>query len=506
MNIEFKNALYNTEQVRKLDQMAIVDLGIPAKILMKRAGQTAFAHLRKNWPGVKHIQVICGSGNNGGDGYVVAALGAQQGLNVQVWHVGKPSSEAAQAAYNFARQECVDIQDCTPEALRQGLADVHMSTVIVDALLGTGCRGQLRAPYKAIINTINESLWPVLALDVPSGVSADSGTVAETAVVADTTVSFIAQKLGNLVGSGRLCSGRRYLCNLDLPDDFYQKSGVNPSAQRLDRNRFLRYLPARIANAHKGDFGHLLIIGGDFGFGGAPLMAAQMALRAGAGLVSIATRSINTPAIVARQPEIMAKGVDCFREVLPLLEKATVLAIGPGLGQSSWSKQLLYHCLNINKTTVLDADALNLIARGQVKLPKKHQLIITPHPGEAATLLGKSVRCIEENRIEAVRDLQSRFGATTVLKGSGTLVATSDGEIFVCDAGNPGMASGGMGDVLTGLIAALVAQGLSPDQAACLGVVAHAEAADQVVAKTTAPGLLATDLVNPVRALLHRHP
>ena len=495
-------ALYSVAQVRQLDHRAIEDYGIPATVLMKRAGQAAFNHLLQLWPEPNHLQVLCGGGNNGGDGYVIAALAAQRKLPVVVWQLSDRLAGAAKAARDFARQEGVPIKAFNTRDFQAAITTAPTTGVLVDALLGTGATGSPRGSYVAAIEAINSALWPVLAVDIPSGVNADNGSVAKVAVNADATVSFIGQKLGNLVGRGRVCSGRRLLAGLDVPADLYTTDSPQPLAGILSLQPLRKKLPVRPADAHKGDFGHVLVVGGDYGFGGAPLMAAQMAARAGAGLVSVATRPANTSAIVARQPELMAAGVQSGQEFLPLLSKPSTLVIGPGLGRSSWSEQLLYHCLHGDKPAVLDADALNLIARMPLELPDSTPWILTPHPGEAARLLDVSVAVVQSDRVAAVRELQARYGGTVVLKGAGTLVLTAAANLWVCDAGNPAMASGGMGDVLSGLLGALLAQGLSPDDAACLGVLAHAMAADRVVSQQGSRGLLATDLIEPVRHLL----
>ena len=516
------DSLYSAAQVRQLDRIAIDKHDLSAIVLMKRAGRAAFRHLLAQWPAVTTIHVICGSGNNGGDGYVLAALAVQRGLSVTVWQLSSKLTETAELAQNYALQQGVLITPFDAERLKTvisgrlstvtvsnnrnshsvSVGDSVATEVLVDALLGTGVNGELRPSYIDAVSIINQSSWPVLSLDIPSGVNPDNGAVASMAVKACSTISFIGQKIGNFVGQGRLHSGERFFDDLSVPSEIYASLGTQPLSACLTLSAFLPCIPQRALDAHKKDSGHLLVVGGDHGYGGAPLMAAEMAARAGAGLVSVVTQPVNIAAITARRPELMALGVLSGQECLPFLDRSTVLAIGSGLGQSAWSEQLLYHCLNAGKPMVLDADALNLMATGRFKLSSEH--IITPHPGEAARLLGCSVADIQSDRVNAVTALQQTFGGAVVLKGAGTLVMTSVQQLYVCDAGNPAMASAGMGDVLCGLLGALLAQGLSIDDAACLGTLLHSMAADAAVSEGCGYGLLATDLIGHVRQLLGR--
>lgn len=497
--------LFSASQVRELDRVAIEAHGLPASVLMKRAGKAAFDILLARWPDTVAVHVFCGGGNNGGDGYVIAALAAQRGLAATVWQLSSTSSGAARSALEYAQQEGVFIHAFDAPSCQQVLSELNSPCVIVDALLGTGAQGALKEQYSQAIQLINDSMLPVLSADIPSGVDPDSGTVDSQAVKAEVTVSFIGQKLGNVVGDGRVNSGERHLDDLSVPAEVYA-SVRQAFAEQLNLEVLLARLPERKVDAHKGDFGHVLVVGGNQGYGGAPLMAARMAARSGAGLIGVVTQPGNVQAIIASQPELMAVGVVSGQEVLPFLDKPSVFVVGPGLGQSGWSEQLLYHCLQAGKPMVVDADALNLIAQAHLSLPalEKRQWISTPHPGEAARLLNVSIEAVQSDRIAAVRALQKKLGGAVVLKGAGSLVLTSDQRLYVCDAGNPGMASGGMGDVLSGLLGALLGQGLTIDDAACLGVVLHASAADMAVRECGQRGLLATDLIPYVRQLLNQ--
>ncbi len=509
--MSFHSSLYTAAQVAALDCQAIEHVDISAEVLMKRAGRVAFKNLLKRWPEANIVHIFCGAGNNGGDGYVVAALAKQRGLVVKLWYLSAPEKlqNASSAAWQYAVQEGVQCQHYPEDRPDVFANDDPETTVIVDALLGTGSRGELRDHYARAVTAINRSQLPVLALDIPSGVTVDTGAVSSEAVRAQLTVSFIGQNIGLLTGKGRVHSGERVFSDLNVPDDIYD--AVEPVASVIDYQQWLPLLPSRESDAHKGDCGHLLVVGGDagthYGYGGAVIMASNMALRSGAGLVSVATRPCFVAPALAAQPELMAAGIDSGQALLPLLARVSVVAVGPGLGQSSWSEQLLYHVLMSEHPLVIDADALQLLAKPEFAqlsaiAKAKRQWILTPHPGEAATLLGISTAEVQADRVQAAQAIQQQYGGAVVLKGAGTVVTGRNGDVWVCDQGNAGMASGGMGDVLSGLLGALMAQGMTADAAAVLGVSLHAHAADIAVNATGQRGLLATDLIPQIQELL----
>lgn len=482
-------ALYSAAEVRALDKAAIAG-GIPGSQLMKRAGRAAFEYAHELFPQAPYMTIYCGAGNNAGDGYVVAALAAQRRLPVRIIQVGslEKLTEVARQAYEFALQEGVGIESFSD-------AEAPTEGVIIDALLGIGLSGEVNAPYRQAIEQINQTHLPVLALDIPSGLNADTGAVAGVAVRATATITFIATKRGLLTGRGPALCGKLITADLAVPAAIFEN--VAPAVERLQLSDLLAGFPARDADAHKGDFGHVMIIGGDTGFGGAALMAAEAAARTGAGLVSIATRPEHIAAILARRPEVMACGVVSGQELEPWLARPTILVVGPGLGQSPWSEQMLQQAMNSGLPLVLDADALNMIAAGRV-VPadtKRNNWLLTPHPGEAARLLGTDSADIQQDRFAAVQALQQRYGGTIVLKGAGSLVAGLTSTLGVVAEGNPGMATGGMGDVLSGILGALVAQGLDMTEAARLGACLHSAAADLAAAEVGQRSLLATDLI-----------
>lgn len=486
--------LYTAAQTRELDRLAIEEFGIPGIRLMGRAGRAAFELLLSAWPEAEHIHVFCGTGNNGGDGFILASLARARGINVTVYQVGDAAKITGDAL--TARQQALadDVVFCDFDEH----CDMHEG-VVVDALLGTGLQGDVRGGSLGAIGCINESSLPVLAIDIPSGLCSDSGCVLGTAVEADHTVTFIGIKRGLLTGQAPAVVGHLHFTDLEVPAEVYLQQQAQ--CQWLELDEQLESLPPRPAHAHKGMFGHALVVGGDEGMAGAAVMAAEAAARCGTGLVSAATRSAHVSALVGRVPEIMAHGTENGGELLPLLENASVIALGPGLGRSPWSEQMLLRVMETELPMVVDADALNLLAQGRiVETPRRDNWILTPHPGEAARLLGCSTDDIQRDRFAAVANLQARFGGVVLLKGAGTLVCGGE-EIFLCPYGNPGMASGGMGDVLSGVLAALLAQGLSPLQAACLGACLHGMAAD-LAAEEGGVGMLATDLIPHLRSLL----
>ena len=464
-------ALYSAAQVRELDARLIA-AGTPGFELMSRAAHAIWRALRRHWPAAGALTVLAGRGNNAGDGYLVAALAQRAGWQVQVLAVGEPAQLQGDAA--LARDEAlacsVNIQpwsECAP-----------LRGVVLDALLGTGLQGAVREPYAQAIRLLNASELPVLAVDIPSGLCADTGQVLGVAVRAQLTVTLIGLKLGLFTGAAPDWVGELQFDDLQAdPALLAQQSFV---AQRLSGATVPR-LPARPATVHKGQLGHVLVVAGDRGFAGAGLLAAGSALRGGAGLVSLATRAEHLPAAQARLPEVMAVGVASANQLRALGQGASVWVVGPGLGQQAWGRSLLSAAALAQVPQVWDADALNLLAEGVVGLPAG--AVMTPHPGEAARLLGCTAAQVQADRPAAARALAQRYQVVCVLKGAGTLVAEPGGALLLCDRGHPAMAGAGLGDVLAGLIGALLAQGLPALAAASLGVYLHALAGERLAAQ-----------------------
>ena len=484
MTTTSKTALYQVTQIRQCEQMAEDELGLTEDELMARAGNSAFATLSTLYPDVRNLAIFCGSGNNAGDGYVLARLAQEKGYFVLV-NQYKTIENLPPAAQHAALEAIAAGVPC------QCLEDPIDSDaeLIVDALLGIGIKGEVHGPLATAINQINDSELPVLALDIPSGLDADTGRIMGVCVRASATVTFIGHKLGLMTLDGPDYCGEVICHNLQLEKGL---TTISAAAYLLDERLQEVLLPPRLKNAHKGQFGHVLIIGGGYGMPGSVLMAAQAALRVGAGLVTIATRPEYANQALPMLPEAMLYGIDESSELLALIAKATVCVIGPGLGDDEWAKALFTTALASQLPMIIDASALRLLAQNP---QHDDNWILTPHPGEAASLLNCTTQEVQKDRYQAIMRLQELYGGTVILKGVGSLVATTDSEVYLCAAGNPGMASAGMGDALTGVIAGLVAQGLLLADAAKLAVLLHASAGDAAAAEKGERGLVATDLM-----------
>jgi NAD(P)H-hydrate epimerase len=487
-------ALYSAAETRALDQWAIRHGGISGAVLMSRAAAATLEQLLRHWPQAALLQIMCGTGNNGGDGYLIADQAHRRGIPVQVLQVADPARIRGDAlrAREQALANGVAVLPFSPAALRS-------SAVLVDAMLGTGLGGEVRAPFADAIDTCNNSGLPLVAVDIPSGLCSDTGRILGRAIRADLTVTFIACKRGLFTLHGPDCCGALEFSDLSLPLEAYR--AVPPTWRRLDLDVLLAQWPRRPTLAHKGNYGTVLVVGGDSGMAGAAALAAEAALRSGAGLVRVATRPEHVSAIISRTPEAMVTGVRSGQDLQPLLAAADVLVVGPGLGRSSWSQQLLQAAAASQLPCVLDADGLNLLAEGQVLKPgRRDHWLYTPHPGEAARLLGTTTSAVQEDRFAAAVQLQERLGGAVVLKGNGSLIVAGE-QRLLSDYGNPGMASGGMGDVLSGIVGGLLAQGLEGAAAAAMAVCLHGAAAD-LAAEQGERGLLASDLMQPLRRLL----
>ena len=521
--------LYTAAQVRALDQQAIEEFGIPGFELMTRAAASVLGHTLQRWPQARRLLVFAGTGNNAGDGYLLAALAREQGVAVLVLEAGDPARlgpDAARARTRALDAEVPLLALDSPEARRA--CESVAQTVVIDALLGIGLTGPVRPALLQAIATINALDAPVVAVDIPSGLCPDTGVVQGAAVRATLTVCCIALKQGLLTAQGPDHTGELVVDDLALPPALWRGAvGSAPAVCRVDIHSEAGQIKARPLNAHKGQAGQVLLIGGDTGMGGAALLAAEAAGRAGAGIVRLLTRQAHVSAVLARRPEIMVQALESLETgdgqgLRALVREATAIVIGPGLGRSPRARQLLREVLsmaNSEQPLVLDADALNLLAEAQQErlgmapddvVPHglhRREWVLTPHPGEAARLLGCTTAQVQADRFAAVRELQARWGGVVLLKGLGSLIcheAEGVQHLSLCTEGNPGMASGGMGDVLAGLTGALLAQGLSAPRALTLAVCVHGEAADLAAQADGERGLLASDLLPHIRHLLNR--
>ena len=494
-------ALYRARDVRELDRLAIEAGGIAGIDLMERAGAESFRVLRERWPAARRVSVVAGPGNNGGDGFVVARLAAGEGLSVSVSLAGDAAPIAGDAATAYRRMLDAGSGAITVRCGSAGPADD--ADVIVDALFGTGLARDVTGEAAEAVRAIDDAAAPVLALDVPSGIHADTGRVLGCAVRAAVTVCFIGLKQGLFTREGRECAGDITYRDLGVPPWVLER--VEASARRIAFEDCAGMLGPRRGDAHKGRFGHVLVVGGDHGFAGAARLAGEAACRTGAGLVSVATRPAHVAAIVASRPEMMVHGIEAPGDIGALLDRATVVAVGPGLGQEGWGASLLERVVATDRALVVDADAINLLAQGAAPWPSAtaRAVVCTPHPAEAGRILGEPASVLESDRFSAARALAEAHPGAWLLKGAGTIVAASGAVARVCEGGNPGMASGGMGDVLTGVVAALLAQGLDGFDAASAGACVHAAAGD-AAARDGRRGMLASDVIAALRPLVDR--
>lgn len=481
---------YSSATLAELDRRSGA-FGLPADRLMEKAGEATFQAARGKWPNSRKWLVCAGSGNNGGDGYVVARKALLAGLDVKVLALSEPkpggAASSAAEAYRAAGGELIGLDQVSWD-----------SDVIVDALFGIGLDRPLKGVAREVAARINSARAAVISVDIPSGLNADSGWVDGIAVHAHLTITFIGLKLGLFTAMGPGLVGELQYQSLDVPDAVSE--GLEPSAALISEKHCETLFPRRERNAHKGHYGHALVVGGDLGYGGATCLASGAALRSGSGLVSVVTRPEHIGAVLARQPEAMAHACEGGTIAGELVERATAIAIGPGLGKGPWGRKLWEELRSVTKPLVVDADGLNWLSENPFK---RDQWVLTPHPGEAARLLACSVSEVEQDRVRALMALVDRYGASVILKGSGTLVLSpGESRPWLCTRGNPGMASGGTGDALTGVVVSLMAQGMSTGLAARVGTYLHAKAGD-AAAVAGERGMLASDLITELRALVN---
>lgn len=528
--------LYTAAQTRELDRLAVAG-GVDGFDLMQRAGAALLRVVQERWPGARELLIFTGPGNNGGDGLVLAALAKQSGMAVEVQALApleKLKGEAG-SARDMAAAQAVAIESATPDGVSEALERRRQrgggaGCVVVDAMLGTGIRGEVRPAYRNAIEQINRSTLPVLAVDLPSGLDSDTGRVAGAAIAAGVTVAFIGLNRGLFTADGPDHCGELVFDRLAVPGEVYEQPAVcPPSAWRLTVQAVLPWLPRRTLATHKGDCGRVVVAGGDLGYGGAALLCAEAAGRSGAGTVCLLTRSEHVAPSLSRRPEVMVRGLeegslqrgDLLTAMLPALQSATALVAGPGLGQSQWSvavfRELIQWQRDNGLPLVLDADALMLLKRArELSLPEPlpDLTVLTPHPGEAARLLDCSVADVQADRFGAAQALQQRWGGVALLKGVGTVlcypqdagvVGTGGSPMTgmdVCTEGNPGMATGGTGDVLAGLAGGLLAQRMPLGRAVRAAAAIHGESADLAVEAAGERGMLASDLMPFIQGLV----
>jgi NAD(P)H-hydrate epimerase len=492
--------LYTAAQVQRLDKCAIEDHGIPGIDLMELAGRSVFEQARLKFPKSRRWLVFCGGGNNGGDGYIIARLAREAGLDVVVCalkSVDSLSGDAAMAASLW--------HQASGETQAWPVPGIEPYDLVVDALLGTGLDRSVSGDYGDAIDLINQAAAGVVAVDIPSGLNADTGQVMGKAIEADLTVTFIGRKRGLYTAHGPDFAGRTKFSDLQTPDSI--RDSIPDSGILIRENLIKENLPPRRRNSHKGSFGWILGVGSNTGMSGALRLCGEAALRSGAGKVTLATHPAHAALLNLACPELMVRGVERSEQLQSLLQQVDVVVTGTGLGRDSWSEEMFRVCMKTPARVVLDADGLNILAElfaelaaGDIPLGN---WILTPHPAEAGRLLGIKAGEVQSDRVTRAQQLAQRYDAIVVLKGCGTVIADHNGRYAICPLGNPGMASAGSGDVLAGVIAALLAQGLSLWEAATTGVVAHARAGDIAAGLLGERGLLASDITQQLPRVLN---
>lgn len=508
MTANLTQSIWRAEHVRQYELQAAAKIGIDSFTLMHRAGE-AVAHLTHKL--IQHhqkesvINVFVGVGNNGGDGYIVATALLNAGFSVQVIEVNPETARTGDAS---TAKELWHKHSLSHQTVSAKHFTLNENTCVIDAMLGTGLTREVSGQYAKCIEQINQTHNQlVVAVDIPSGIDANTGAPQKYAVWADHTVTFVATKPGLVTGAGKAHCGELHIDTLGIQTPFAEL--ISPIAQRLHPQHSLPQLPKRPAHAHKGMFGHVVIIGGNHGMSGAVRLAAHAALRCGAGLVSVLTHQQHQAIVATHMPELMVHGIadnPSITQLTQQLSKATHIVIGPGLGKNHWATQLLTHtithCNTHNIPSVFDADALNLLSEMPTKPALPISSVFTPHPAEAARLLKITTKAVEADRYVAVKRLAQLYNATVLLKGAGTLICSPISEqIFVNTTGNAGMATAGMGDVLSGVIGALLAQNMPSTEAACYGAYLHGAAGDKAAQQGTR-GLIASDLFPFLRQLI----
>lgn len=502
-------------EMQRMDSLTIESYGIPGRVLMENAGRGATDVLIESHPDIyrKKVGVIAGRGNNGGDGFVIARCLAQKGIRPVVYLLAEKEKVQGDAAANLdllapIKVPVVELAD--RESFiehKSSMGEIHLW---IDAIFGTGLNADVKGFFKEIIEFINSMNKEVFAVDIPSGLNSDTGRPCGVCIRADTTATFAFAKPGHILFPGAGFTGRLEVVDIGIPDFIADK--VQPAQHLLTKDYVRSIFRPRSPETHKGDSGHLLIVAGSPGKTGAAAMTAISAMRVGAGLVTLGIPESLNPVLETMVTEVMTfplaetgEGMlheSSFDQIIKLLSGKRCLAIGPGIGTDDKTKELVSRLVCASKVpVVIDADALNCLADDVAVLKKvKVPLVLTPHPGEMARLAGTTVREVQKDRISSAREFAVTFGVNLVLKGASTIIAHQDGKIFINPTGNSGMASGGMGDVLTGIISGLVSQGYPPETAAGVGVFIHGATADGLAEETGPIGFLATDVMGAIPA------
>lgn len=483
--------LYTAGQVRGIDHAAIHELGIAGYELMCRAGAAVVAAARRDFPSARRWLIMCGPGNNGGDGYVVARLATAAGIDVSVCSLVDTRGLRGDAALAYT-----DWFETGGEAITWPMTENIRYDLALDALLGTGIDRTVSGDFRQAINWLNQLDCPKLAIDIASGINADTGCVMGCAVQANTSMTFVGRKRGMYTADGPDCCGPVLFDDLGVPAQASAQYAAE-AGMLLDSGFIAEVIRPRSRNSHKGNFGHVYAVGGIKGMSGAIRLCGEAALRSGAGRVTLATDPAHAGLVNLDRPELMVRATDGDNQWISALNEDAVIALGPGLGETAWSESLFRGCMDTRLSMVVDADGLNLLAKQSQSEPvKRNNWVLTPHPAEAARLLNCKVADIQKDRVNSATTLAKRYGASVILKGCGTVIADQTGEYAICPLGNPGMSTAGSGDVLTGIVAALLGQGLSCYEAARASVLAHAMAGDFATEDVGEMSMIAGDIID----------
>lgn len=493
--------ILSAEAMREVDRIAIEELGIPSLVLMENAAIGVVDAIGEIYEEAESAAIFCGPGNNGGDGLAIARHLAVRGYDVQVFLVsGRRGMRGdAEVQLGICRRQGLSIQEVADEdGVVEALEEAREADLIVDALFGTGLSKPLEGMLADLVEGLNDLPVPRVAVDLPSGLNGSRSEPLGPHVVADLTVTFAAPKIVHVFPPASEAVGELVVTDLGIPPELVDEAGEGGGPLHLLTGEELSNLiPEREPDSHKGDYGHALIVAGSPGKAGAAILAARAAVRAGAGLVTAAVPESILDVVDLGSIESMTLPLPSLDRVLDALEGKSVVAMGPGLGQEKETGEAIRRiALEVSLPLILDADGINAFAGRAAELAGRGaETVLTPHPGELGRLLGIPASEVQEDRIEAARRAAAQTEAVVVLKGHRTLVVTPGGEVHVNATGNPGMASGGTGDVLTGLIAGLLSQGLGALDAARLGVYLHGLAGDLAAARTGEASLTAGDLL-----------
>lgn len=509
--------LVTAHQMKLLDQRTIEELGLPGLVLMENAARGAVQVLLKEYPGARSIAVFCGKGNNGGDGLAMARYFQNSGLSVQVFLAGNRKDLKGDAAHQLQLADLLsvpitEVTDSPNSDLKNELAGTDL---VVDALLGTGLENEVRGIFRDLILMINGLPIPKAAVDIPSGLSSDTGLPLGLCIEADLTVTFGLPKVGQVLFPGSRFVGRLFVIDIGIPPSFWPP--LPERSELLEARRLAPWLPQRDPQGHKGTYGHVYLLAGSRGKTGAAALACLGALRAGAGLVTLGTPESLNPIMEVKLTEAMTEplpegepghlGISALDQVLLSLKGKKGLGLGPGLSTSAGTRDLIRAVIENTKDLplVIDADGLNILAESKEILPLlAGRAVLTPHPGEMARLSGRSIQEIQDHRIQSARDFSREFGLIVVLKGARTVIAEPGGTVYLNPVAHSVLAAGGTGDILTGLILGLISQGLSLIQSACLGVFLHGQAGVSLALEKGERGLLASELLERIPNLLSR--